>query len=297
MARTNFKIDKKNAHKCIAITCVRYLVLCATCTTLAKRLPDIKSWTSKNFGDYTQYLDERPLAIYALCYLEHHIDGCHRDANVSAITSRFIDELTQNPAVYLLESWVSSHLNKNLLSDEQGDAAKDFRNKLLHSAVRKRFLTAAEVLLTVRADVNSEDKEGQTPLSQAAESGHEVVLTLLLEKGASLESGDKYGQTPLSWAAGSGHEAIVKLLLENGASLESRDKIGWTPLLWAARSGHEAIVKLLLEKGASMESRDKMGWTPLIWAARSGYKAIVKLLLEKGASLESRDKISQISLL
>jgi hypothetical protein len=217
VARTNFRIDKKNAHKCIAITCVRYLVLCATCTTLAKRLPDIKSWTSEHFGDYAQYLDERPLAIYALCYLEHHIDGCHRDANVSAITSRFIDELTQNPAVYLLESWVSSHLNKNLLSDEQGGAAEDFRDKVLHSAVRKRFLTAAEVLLTVGADVNAEDKEGRTPLSRAAENGHEAEVKLLLEKGAELESKDGYyGQTPLSWAAGYGHEVVVMLLLEKG---------------------------------------------------------------------------------
>jgi ankyrin repeat domain-containing protein 50 len=263
VARTNFKIDKKNAHKCIAITCVRYLVLCFTCTTPAKRLPDIKSWTSKNFDDYTQYLDKRPLAIYALCYLEHHIDGCHRDANVSAITSRFIDELTQNPAVYLLESWVSSHLNKNLLSDEQGGAAKDFRNKLLHSAVRKRFLTAADVLLTVRADVNLEDKEGQTLLSQAARSGHEAIVKLLLEKGARLESRDKNSQTPLLWAVRSGHEAVVKLLVEKGAVLEFRDRYGLMPLSWAARGGHEAVVKLLVEKGAELESRDTYGLLPL----------------------------------
>jgi ankyrin repeat protein len=41
------------------------------------------------------------------------------------------------------------------------------------------------------------------------------VVKLLLEKGAELESKDKYGQTPLSWAAERGHEAVVKLLLEN----------------------------------------------------------------------------------
>ena len=87
MAGTNFRIDKNNAHKCIAITCVRYLALCAACTTLAKRLPDIESWTAEHISDYAKYLDERPLAIYALCYLKHHIDGCHRDASVSAITS------------------------------------------------------------------------------------------------------------------------------------------------------------------------------------------------------------------
>jgi ankyrin repeat protein len=73
-----------------------------------------------------------------------------------------------------------------------------------------------------------------------------VVVKLLLEKGAELESKDsEWGQTPLSWAAEKGHEAVVKLLLEKGAELDSKDKGGQTPLSWAAQNGHEAVVKLL----------------------------------------------------
>ena len=49
-------------------------------------------------------------------------------------------------------------------------------------------------------------------------------MKLLLEKGAELEAKDKnYGRTPLSWAAEKGHEAVVKLLLEKGAELEAKD--------------------------------------------------------------------------
>ena len=48
-------------------------------------------------------------------------------------------------------------------------------------------------------------------------------MKLLLEKGAELETKDnRYGRTPLSWAAEKGHEAVVKLLLEKGAELETR---------------------------------------------------------------------------
>ncbi|KAH8648185.1 ankyrin repeat-containing domain protein, partial [Tricladium varicosporioides] len=65
---------------------------------------------------------------------------------------------------------------------------------------------------------------GQTPLSCAAEKGHEAVVKLLLEKGAALEVQSSSGQTPLSWAAVNGHEAVVKLLLEKGAALEVQDK-------------------------------------------------------------------------
>ena len=50
-------------------------------------------------------------------------------------------------------------------------------------------------------------------------------MKLLLEKGADLESKDReYSRTPLSWAAENGHEAVVKLLLEKGADLESKDR-------------------------------------------------------------------------
>ena len=48
-------------------------------------------------------------------------------------------------------------------------------------------------------------------------NGHEAVVKLLLEKGAELETEDRNNQTPLSWAAENGRKAVVKLLLENGA--------------------------------------------------------------------------------
>ena len=57
---------------------------------------------------------------------------------------------------------------------------------------------------------------------------------------------DSYGRTPLSWAAEKGHEAVVKLLVETGkVDVDSKDRHGQTPLSQAAGKGHEAVVKLL----------------------------------------------------
>ena len=48
-------------------------------------------------------------------------------------------------------------------------------------------------------------------------------MKLLLKKGADLATKYRLGKTPLSHAAEHGHEAVVKLLLEKGAELETRD--------------------------------------------------------------------------
>ena len=77
------------------------------------------------------------------------------------------------------------------------------------------------------------------------------MVKLLLETGrVDVDSKDYstngYGRTPLSWAAENGHEAVVKLLLETGkVNVDSKDSFGQTPLSWAAKNGHEAVVKLL----------------------------------------------------
>ena len=287
VANSKFKMSEKDAHISISITCIRYLMLCVANTTLANKLPDIKSWTSKHFELYAQYLNEKPLINYVLCHLKHHIDGSCQAVYILRFVSQFVEELTDNPAAYLLESWVSTHLNKTLPGHELGEAAKDFRNRLLHVAVRMRFPGVAEVLLIASAQVEAQ-LQGKTPLIVSAEIGDDTMVKLLREKGAELENKSNSGQTPLSWAARNGHEAVVKLLLEKGAVLETKDSYYRTPLSWAAENGHEAVVKLLLEKGAELETMDDHGQTPLSRAARSGHEAVVKLLLEKGAELETK---------
>ena len=172
-----------------------------------------------------------------------------------------------------------------LMAVEYGSQHGPRQMKGLHLAAYFGVQDAVNALID-KGYLDFQDSYRRTPLSWAAENGHEVVVKLLLEKGAELETKDEECDwTPLSWAAENGHEAAVKLLVEKSAELETKDEeYGRTPLSWAAENGHEVVVKLLVEKGAELETKDKnYDRTPLSLAAENGREAVVKLLLKKGA--------------
>ncbi|KAL7791464.1 ankyrin repeat-containing domain protein [Trichoderma ceciliae] len=279
IANSEFGMCETHAHARIAITCIRYLQICATNTSLAGRLPKINSWTLAHYQEYVQYLDKRPLAFYALCHVKYHIDGCWQQFDMKHVTSRFVGNLTDNPGSFLIERWASSQPFQVSLSNIQGAIAKGFRDKVLRTAVVGGFTTATEVLLSVGMDLEKKDENGRTPLSWASGNGHQAIVKSLLEKGAVIDAKDINGRTSLSWAAENGHQATVKLLLDKGAIIDAKDYYGRTSLSWAAKNGHQTTVKLLLKKGAHVNVMDIHGLIPLSWAAGNGHEAIVNLLL------------------
>ena len=121
---------------------------------------------------------------------------------------------------------------------------------------------ASQALLAIkrysRQSNYSQDVSRQiTGLHLAAFFGVYEAANTLIVRGQSLDLKDSNGRTPLSWAAEKGHEAVVKLLLEKGAELEAKDYYnGQTPLSRAAEKGREAVVKLLLEKGAGAQNHN-----------------------------------------
>lgn len=85
-------------------------------------------------------------------------------------------------------------------------------------------------------------------------------MKLLVEtEGVDLNSKDsEYGQTPLSLAAQRGHEAVVKILIGTApVVVDPRDKTDRTLLSWAVANGHDVVVKLLIgTEGVNVNSKD-----------------------------------------
>lgn len=132
------------------------------------------------------------------------------------------------------------------------------------------------------------DEDGCCPLSYAAQTGHVIVVQLLLERNADVNQKDYFGQTALSHAAAEGHEPVVRLLLAHNAAVDSTSRDGATALSYAARRGHDTVGRLLLEHNATVDLATENGWTPLSYAADGGYTSMVQLLVNHDAAIDSR---------
>ena len=133
-------------------------------------------------------------------------------------------------------------------------------------------------------DLNGRDCWGSTPLSIAADQGHEEVVKILVgREEVNPNKGDNFGYTPLSYATGGGHEGIVKILLEREEVNPNKpDNEGKTPLSYAAKHGREGVVKILLgREEVKPDKSDYYGRTPLSYAAKRGHEGVVDILLKR----------------
>ncbi|KAK4074415.1 hypothetical protein Purlil1_12972 [Purpureocillium lilacinum] len=84
----------------------------------------------------------------------------------------------------------------------------DFSVGLYGDEINIAFILASDSHNTA---IDAVEEDGRTPLSHAAEAGHNVVVRLLLDRGAPIDSIDKDGQTPLSHAAETREKAVMQL--------------------------------------------------------------------------------------
>lgn len=181
-----------------------------------------------------------------------------------------------------------------------------------------------EAMARNEAEITARERlQGGTALHEAAGSGDEGVVKLLLQSGAMVDALDNFGATPLHRAAYNGHIETIRLLRQNGAQLDHgfyhgtvtremvekeayrerhrqwkakdwvfRNMMAGSPLRQAAKNGQEQAVRLLLSYDLNPNAAGQFGGSVLHQAAHSGHTDIVKLLLENGADVDTVDESS-----
>ncbi|WHZ11666.1 MAG: ankrin repeat domain-containing protein [Burkholderiaceae bacterium] len=155
--------------------------------------------------------------------------------------------------------------------DDQGKSG-------LFLALGARSLMVAQALLdTPKIDVETRDRQDESPLMMAALKGELAMVQQLIAKGADI---NKPGWTPLHYAATGGHDAIVSLLLDHSAYIDAESPNGTTPLMMAAFYGTSSTVNLLLDQGADPTLKNQQGLTAIDFARRGHRPDAVKLITQ-----------------
>jgi ankyrin repeat protein len=157
-------------------------------------------------------------------------------------------------------------------------------------SVAGRFADVAELLLEHGARLDFEAKYRGTPLDVAASYGADEVARLIIHHSPepSVAGSADPRATALIDAAFSGSEEILKMLLESGVDVNSQDEHGRTALLSAAGSSRPRTVEFLLERGADQRATNS-GRTPLHAAAYGGSWRTMRPLIEYGGNLTAID--------
>lgn len=103
-----------------------------------------------------------------------------------------------------------------VLLDFGADPRMPSRNEMhvapLHSAVARRSLPVARLLLERGADVNARQAGGFTPLHGAAAGGDRAMAELLVDRGADPSARNEADRTPGELAAARGHTGLADWL-------------------------------------------------------------------------------------
>ncbi|KAL7304472.1 hypothetical protein TKK_0003266 [Trichogramma kaykai] len=143
-----------------------------------------------------------------------------------------------------------------------------------------------QYLLLRGADANREDRDGMTPLLNAAYANYDDLCQLLIGCRADIQHKDRQGRNALVLATVRGRCECAATLLRHGCKHDYLDETGGSLLSIAARTGSLGLVRLFLDRcaatGLDPEHRDRDGRTPLHHAALKGYATICETLLARG---------------
>jgi ankyrin repeat protein len=118
-------------------------------------------------------------------------------------------------------------------------------------------LTEIEKYLNMGIDINSYDRNGETPLIVAIENAEIEAVKFLLQKGADPNKKSLYGCSPLEWFINLEEDVLdngfelstetIDLLYDFGADLNIKNEANQTPLDIAIKRNHYLAEKRLTE--------------------------------------------------
>ncbi|XP_045606736.1 transient receptor potential cation channel subfamily A member 1 homolog isoform X2 [Procambarus clarkii] len=156
-------------------------------------------------------------------------------------------------------------------------------NTALHYAAIGGFENTIELLLTMGAEPNTQNKKRKAPVHEAAGKKKSSCLKLLKDNCAKFDVVDEQNRTVLHYAAEKNAEDCLQYLLSlpDLKILDKKDKERCTALHIAIKRESVECAHILLKSGASPIEQCIGKMTPLHLAADKGYTSLCEVLLAK----------------
>ncbi len=171
-------------------------------------------------------------------------------------------------------------------------------NSQLLDAVQQERPRVVRRLLDSKADPSTLNSSNESPLILACsvqnEEARSTIVRQLLKKGAEVNIQDRSGQTALMKAVIRNDAVTTFALLDSHADVSLQDREGNNVLCHAALHGNEDIVQRMIDefktRKLDVDKRNMRGLTPLLIACQEGNVQCARVLvLEGGASPKIRD--------
>jgi len=149
----------------------------------------------------------------------------------------------------------------------------------IFEAIRSGSLSNVESLIEQDPNcVHDADPRGFTPLVLSTYLGFVEIAQFIIHAGADVNRQDKVGNTALMGVCFKGNIDMIKMLLDSGASVNITNQNNSNALIFAVSFGQEAAAKLLIEHKADGTQVDKSGRTALDYAREKKLGQIEGLL-------------------
>jgi ankyrin repeat protein len=155
-------------------------------------------------------------------------------------------------------------------------------SKFFPEAAANGHLDTVQLILDFWADHMLDESDAKDKaLEEAANSGHEQIMRILIQRGAHI----RYCmETYIDGVP----ERSLRLALQFGFEVDVRDSFGNTALQIAANRGYFQLARILLEHGADPQAKSKRMGPPLEEAVCSRNSNTIQLLIDRGIDVDAQ---------
>ncbi len=153
---------------------------------------------------------------------------------------------------------------------------RDGRTPLFIASSGKQVPDAVARLLSLGADPDRRDMNGDAPLHAALRSSRLDAAKLLARADADLFARNAKAETPLALAMKAGKDALAAVIGER--NVNASDYAGNTPLHIAAQAGDADAAAFIVSMGADKKRRNLAGLTPYEEAIKGGHARVAGIV-------------------